>query len=68
MVRLYQLLRRVANDNDSGVSDRVYQARILDAVYEAEKQIQDIVTRYQSALESGMKLIPTERRNLDEIY
>jgi len=48
--------------------DRVYQARILDAVYEAEKQIQDIVTRYQSALESGMKLIPTERRNLDEIY
>lgn len=49
-------------------SDRVYQARILDAVYEAEQQIQDIVTRYQSALESGMKLIPTERRNLDEIY
>jgi hypothetical protein len=48
--------------------DRVYQARILDAVYEAEQQIKDIVTRYQSALESGMKLIPTERRNLDEIY
>ena len=48
--------------------DRVYQARILDAVYEAEQQIQDIVTRYQSALDSGMKLIPTERRNLDEIY
>lgn len=48
--------------------DRFYQARILDAVREAEQQIQDIVTRYQSALESGMKLIPTERRNLDEIY
>lgn len=48
--------------------DRVYQARILDAVYEAEQQIKDIITRYQSALESGMKLIPTERRNLDEIY
>ena len=48
--------------------DRVYQARILDAVYEAEQQINEIVTRYQSALESGMKLIPTERRNLDEIY
>lgn len=48
--------------------DRIYQARILDAVYEAEQQIQGIVTRYQSALESGMKLIPTERRNLDEIY
>ena len=48
--------------------DRIYQARILDAVYAAEKQIQDIVNRYQSALESGMKLIPTERRNLDEIY
>ncbi len=48
--------------------DRIYQARIIDAVYEAEQQIKDIVTRYQSALESGMKLIPTERRNLDEIY
>ena len=48
--------------------DRFYQARILDAVHEAEKQIKDIITRYQSALESGMKLIPTERRNLDEIY
>ena len=47
---------------------RAYQARILDAVYEAEQQIKDIVTRYQSALDSGIKLIPTERRNLDEIY
>ena len=49
-------------------SDRFYQARILDAVYAAENQIKEIVTRYQSALESGLKLIPTERRNLDEIY
>lgn len=48
--------------------DRNYQAAILDAVIAAEEQIQEIVTRYQSALECGLKLIPTEYRNLDEIY
>lgn len=48
--------------------DPEYQRKIIEAVEEAEIMIKSIVTQYQSALESGLKLIPTERRNLDEIY
>jgi predicted phage-related endonuclease len=50
------------------VADERVQSAILDACAKAEKRIGEIIADYHAALETNVRLIPTERRVEQEMY
>lgn len=48
--------------------DPEIQARIIDAAAEFERKVREIIAQYHRALDSGARLIPTERRVVQEMF